>query len=258
MAEKKQINVIAHRGANRKAPQNTLPAFAQAIEDGCDGFETDVHLSSDGEVVICHNDTINEMSDGAGDISSFTLAELRCFDFGCKFSEEYAGTTLPTLDEFLSLVTKAGKKIINIEIKCPKKESDKLVRRTLDVIGKYDCLENIIISSFSPEILRLTKLYCPECRTALLYPTNNPSVCLPLIAPFALAKKLKVDIMHPMAGLVTPSMVRIAHSMGMQVNVWTVNDKKTVAFLAACGVDGIITDTPDRVTGFLRQSKHHV
>jgi len=256
--EKKQVNVIAHRGANRKAPQNTLPAFATAIEEYCDGFETDVHLSKDGAVVICHNYTIDEMSDGAGEITTYTLDELRLFDFGCKFSEEYKDTPLPTLDEFLSLVTKAGRRIINIEIKCPKKGLDALVRATLTVVAKYDCMEQIIVSSFSPAVLKLIKTYAPDCKTALLFPTLDQRVC-PTFAPhFLIARAIKCDYIHPMSVIVTPSLVKLAHKCGIGVNVWTVNDEKTVKFLAKIGVDGIITDTPGEVREMLKKAGHHV
>ena len=69
--------IIAHRGSNKVAPQNTLPAFRQAIAEGADGFETDVHVTRDGKLVICHNYTIDKTSDGTGPISSYTLAELK-------------------------------------------------------------------------------------------------------------------------------------------------------------------------------------
>ena len=74
--------IIAHRGANKKAPQNTLPAFRLAVEEGADGFETDVHLTKDGRAVICHNYTIDATSDGRGAIADYTFDELRLFDFG--------------------------------------------------------------------------------------------------------------------------------------------------------------------------------
>ena len=77
--------ILAHRGANKHAPQNTIPAFLKAIELGADGVENDVHLTKDGELVICHNYTIDETSDGKGNISDYTLEELKKFDFGSYF-----------------------------------------------------------------------------------------------------------------------------------------------------------------------------
>ena len=89
--------VITHRGANRYAPQNTLPAFQRAVEIGTDGFETDVHITKDGHVVLCHNYTIDETSNGKGLISQMTLEELKNYDFGSYFSKKFAGTTTPLM-----------------------------------------------------------------------------------------------------------------------------------------------------------------
>ena len=110
--------ILAHRGANKHAPQNTIPAFLKAIELGADGVENDVHLTKDGELVICHNYTIDETSDGKGNISDYTLEELKKFDFGSYFSPDFAGTKIPTLHEFLEIADPFS--IINVEIKSPK------------------------------------------------------------------------------------------------------------------------------------------
>ena len=85
-----KCKVISHRGANRVAPQNTIPAFKKSLEIGCDGFETDIHLTVDGHPVICHNYTIDETSNGSGEVKSKTLEELRSYDFGSYFSDELA------------------------------------------------------------------------------------------------------------------------------------------------------------------------
>lgn len=240
------VKVIAHRGSNKKAPQNTLPAFRQAIADGTDGFETDVHLTKDKKLVICHNYTIDKTSDGRGDITSYTLGELKKFDFGSYFGNEFAGVTLPTLDEFLDLVKDSDAEIINIELKSQKNRSTEIVRRTLDAVKEKGVLERVIISSFDPRILKAVKAEEPKCRTAFLYPINDPHVCRFIAVPFFIAKAINADILHPAYPFVTPPFVKIAHKLGFKVNVWTVNEPSTVRFLAACGVDGIITDCPGR------------
>ncbi len=240
------VKVIAHRGSNKKAPQNTLPAFRQAIADGTDGFETDVHLTKDKKLVICHNYTVDETSDGRGDITSYTLGELKKFDFGSYFGNEFAGVTLPTLDEFLDLVKDSDAEIINIELKSQKNRSTEIVRRTLDTVKEKGVLERVIISSFDPRILKAVKAEEPKCKTAFLYPTNDPHVCRFIAVPFFVAKAVNADILHPAYPFVTPPFVKIAHKLGFKVNVWTVNEPSTVRFLVACGVDGIITDCPGR------------
>ena len=240
------VKIIAHRGANRKAPQNTLPAFRQAIEDGADGFETDVHLTKDGVPVICHNYTIDKTSDGAGEISSFTLAELKRFDFGAYFSEEFRGTPLPTLDEFLELVAPTDAEIINIELKCPKGRMFELVSKTLQSVRRHGVLDRVVISSFSPAILKTVKDIEPRCKTGFLHPTQSPSVCRAVfLEPYTILKSTGADCAHPASITVTKFSVWMEHKMGLKVNVWTVNDEPTIRYLLTCGVDGIITDRPD-------------
>ena len=237
--------IIAHRGANKKAPQNTLPAFVTAINEGTDGFETDVHLTKDGIPVICHNYTIDATSNGRGDITSYTLAELKKFDFGAYFSQEFKDTPLPTLDEFLELTSESGCEIINIELKCPKDNNiRRLAQETLKAVKKYGCLDRVIISSFSPKVLKTVKEIDARCKTAFLYPISHISVCRPVIYPFLLIKKIGCDIIHPASIVVTKKIVDIAHSLGIKVNVWTVNEEKAIIKLLEYGVDGIITDKP--------------
>ncbi len=237
--------IIAHRGANKKAPQNTLPAFIAAVKEGADGFETDVHLTKDSIPVICHNYTVDATSDGRGEITSYTLEELKRFDFGSYFSEDFRGTPLPTLDEFLSLACESGSEIINIELKCPKDNNIiHLVEATLDCVKKHGCLDRVIISSFSPDVLTTVKRIDARCRTAFLYPIGSPSVCRLVLYPFFMVKKIGCDIIHPASIVVSKNLVKAAHKLGIGVNVWTVNDKNTIEKLLSYEVDGIITDKP--------------
>ena len=146
------VNIIAHRGANKRAPQNTLPAFEKALEMGTDGFETDVHLSKDGVPVICHNYTIDETSNGTGEIEKMTLEQLKSYDFGSYYDLKFKGTPLPTLDEFLDLAVGKNLKVLNIELK-PEKDTarrETLVRKTLDAVKARGLDDILLISSFSP------------------------------------------------------------------------------------------------------------
>ncbi len=243
--------IIAHRGSNKVAPQNTLPAFRCAINENADGFETDVHVTKDGKLVICHNYTIDATSDGRGNITDYTLGELKKFDFGSYFSAEYKGTPLPTVDEFLELVGPTDAEIINIELKSPKRRENGMVEKTLDAVKAHGLLDRCLISSFDPRILKEVKQLDPRCKTGFLYPTLQASACRFVSNPFPIAKRIGADYIHPMSVVVHPPLVRIAHKLGLGVNVWTVDDKKTVRSLAAMGVDGIITNCPGKVRGYL-------
>ena len=159
--------ILAHRGANKHAPQNTIPAFLKAIELGADGVENDVHLTKDGELVICHNYTIDETSDGKGNISDYTLEELKKFDFGSYFSPDFAGTKIPTLHEFLEIADPFS--IINVEIKSPKSGEKDIVRKTIACVKAHHLFDRLIISSFDPRLLVEAKEIDPNTRTGFLY-----------------------------------------------------------------------------------------
>lgn len=242
--------IIAHRGANKKAPQNTMPAFRQAVRENADGFETDVHLTKDGKAVLCHNYTIDATSDGVGAIEDYTLAELRMFDFGSYFGEEFAGTQAPTLEEFLTLAKEAGIDPINIELKSPRRRKEELVRKTLEMVQAFGLTGRVIVSSFDPRILKQVKAELPACRTGLLYPCSDVRISGPMLSPLYCAKKIGADYIHPAYILVSRAHVLLAHKLGLGVNVWTVDAPRVTAFLMRCGVDGLITDCPEEVRAF--------
>ena len=247
--------IIAHRGSNKVAPQNTLPAFQCAIDEDADGFETDVHVTKDGKLVICHNYTVDATSDGRGNITDYTLGELKKMDFGSYFSAEFKDTHLPTVDEFLDLVGPSNAEVINIELKSPKLKETGMVQKTLDAVKAHGLLDRCLISSFDPRILKEVKALDPRCRTGFLYPTLQASACRFVYNPFPIAKRIAADFIHPMSVVVNPTLVRIAHKLGLGVNVWTVDDRKTACSLAAMGVDGIITNCPGKVKGYLNGMK---
>jgi len=250
-----KVNIIAHRGANKRAPQNTLPAFEKAIEMGTDGFETDVHLSKDGVPVICHNYTIDETSNGTGEIEKMTLEQLKSYDFGSYFDPKFKGTTLPTLDEFLDLAVDKNLKILNIELK-PEKDTarrETLVRKTLEAVEARGLSDILLISSFSPEILEYIKQVDPNCKTAFLYPAGYVRAHLAFIPPFSLMSKLKCHAAHPHKLCIRADFVKKAHEKGLEVNVWTIDESEDIRAMIEAGVDGIITDCPDRVHQILNE-----
>ena len=96
--------IVCHRGANRIAPENTLPALECALAAGFDHIEVDLHVTADGEIVVIHDPTLERTTDGTGHITSKTLAQLRALDAGAWFDPFFAGTRIPTLEEVLALV----------------------------------------------------------------------------------------------------------------------------------------------------------
>lgn len=236
--------VISHRGSNRIAPQNTLPAFRQSILYGTDGFETDVHLSADGVPVICHNYEVDDTSDGTGEITSILLEDLKELDFGVKFHHSYKGTRLPTLEEFLNLSEKANLKILNIEIKPPKNKQYDVVTKTLEAVKAHGLYDKLIISSFDPDALVFAKDVDETCKTAFLYCPNRFSSLKYFKHAVDFVKGIGADALHPHKAYITKKYVYEAHEAGLMINPWTINTEREIRHCLDCGVDSVITDVP--------------
>lgn len=247
------INVISHRGANIYAPQNTIPAFKKSLEIGIDGFETDIHITKDGQLVLCHNYTIDNTSDGKGSISQMTLSELKNYDFGSYFSPRFAGTRIPTMDEFLSLVETSDISVLNIELKSPKENETAIVSETIRLVKEHGLFEKLLISSFDPKLLVEAKQIDETCKTGFLYSVNRKTAIPMLRHSVEVAKELRVDALHPQNVFVNEKYVYEAHEAGLIVNTWTVNSVKDIEKMIRCGVDGIITNYPDVTKGVIEK-----
>ncbi len=250
-----ECKIITHRGANKYAPQNTLHAFKKAVEIGTDGFETDVHITKDGEVVLCHNYTIDETSTGKGNIAEKTLAELKSYDFGSYFSKQFQGTEIPTLDEFLSFVETTDISVLNIEIKSPKENETGIVKKTIEATKEHGLFDRLLISSFDPKLLVEAKEIDKNCKTGFLYAPNHLITLTMFWRPVEFAKSIGADALHPQFLFVDKNYVKKAHDAGIMVNPWTVDDPTFIDKMLQAEVDGIITDLPDVVGGMMERYK---
>ena len=247
--------VLSHRGANKYAPQNTLAAFEKSVQIGVDGFETDVHITKDEQLVICHNYTIDETSDGEGEISKMTLAQLKGYDFGSYFSPKFAGTRLPTVDEFLSFVETTDISVLNIELKSPKENETAIVKETIRLVKEHGLFDKLIISSFDPKLLVEAKTIDENCKTGFLYCPTRMNMwrdrLLKNYVPYA--KSIGADALHPHYAFVDEKYVEAAHEAGIMVNAWTVDSVKAIESMIRCKVDGIITNFPDVTNGLIEK-----
>lgn len=232
------IKVQGHRGFSAIAPENTLPAFKKAVEVGADGIECDIHLTKDGRYVVCHDSRIDRTSNGSGEISEMSLDELKQYDFGAKFSEEYRGTPIPTLEEMLEVVKPL--EVINIEIKAFEHPMglDAALDLFYDILVKKGVLKQVIVSSFNKMAIKRLKQLHSDLYTCMLY-TH-------MARPAACAQKLGCDAIHPAYEYLTKATVNSAHRRGMKVNCWTPNGEDEIRYMVKLGCDGIITNYPDR------------
>ena len=232
--------VIAHRGANRLAPQNTIPAFEKAVELGVDGFENDVRLTSDGVVVICHNDTVDATSDGSGKISDYTFEELRKLDFGSYFDKGFAGTKIPTLEEFLQVAKADCIKIINIEIKSQGSKNRQITEKVIEQCKSQKLYDRLIISSFDTDVLITAKEL--GARTALLVGPNDELTEMCINNLSQVVADLKIDALHAHFLTVDENMVSECKRLNIMLNPWTVNYDDALLYMKELGVTSVITD----------------
>lgn len=238
--------VFAHRGAKRVAPENTLPAFQAALEMGVDGIELDVQCSKDGVLVVMHNFTVDETTNGHGRVADLSATELTKLDAGSHFSADFAGIGVPTLEEVFALV--GGRCRINVEIK----SMDPLGGPEVDVLAamiREGALYNhVLISSFNP--ITLLKMRWADNRVplALLYYGQSLP---PFLRNAWFSPIMQPEALHPHFALVDDELMTWAKSIPAQVNTWTVNEVADAQRLAALGVDAIITDVPDVIMAAL-------
>jgi glycerophosphoryl diester phosphodiesterase len=231
--------ILAHRGARRAAPENTLPAFARALEMGADGIELDVHRSRDGRLVVIHDFTLEHTTNGIGPVADLTAAELAALDAGNHFAPEFAGTPVPTLDEVFDLVGERAR--VNVEIKSESWTGGDAIEPLVAMIQARNLYDQVIVSSFNPITLVKLRHADPKIAIGLLLEEDLPphlrfAWFTPILQPQAL---------HPAFGMVDAAFMAWARGRGCVVNVWTVNDAGEARRLIALGVDALITDVPD-------------
>ncbi len=224
---------IAHRGASGRFPENTLRAFAAAIEAGAQMCELDVQLTLDGGVVVIHDETVERTTDGRGTVRSMTLAELKCLDAGVRFGREFAGERIPTLQEVMTLAE--GRCGLNIEIK-----SVGVERKVCELIVERRTLATAMISSFDWDALAVVRHFEPRVRVGLLA-SQWPARLV------GAAFELRAESINPRSDIVTEDLCIAAHERSLSVYTWTVDEPDEMRRLIAFGVDGIMTNYPERL-----------
>lgn len=226
--------VIAHRGASGTCPENTLVAFARAAALGAHMIELDVQLTSDGEVVVMHDWTLERTTDGAGAVRERTLAEIRRLDAGAWFGPAFRGTRVPTLAEVLAAVALP----VNIELKPV--GNDGLEARALAVVESAGALARVVFSSFDAGALERVRALTARATLAVLWDAG------PVSEAVARARRVGARALHLRKELTTPDALALASAAGLPVRAWTVNELGEMDRLVAAGVEGVFTDFPER------------
>lgn len=229
-----KTKLAAHRGGSGYAPENTLAAIAGAAHNGWGRIELDVRLSSDGEVVVIHDETLNRTTNGKGRVEDFTLAELRKLDAGSAFGEKFAGEKIPLLRE--ALEQSDGRSVLLIELKG---NNPGLVEAVARLISGCNAESRCVVQSFNLDMLRQMHHLLPSLKLGWLRVKAPARKILNMPDEYGFLSE--VNIQERFAG---KSTMELLHKAGKNVWVWTVNKPEKALRILQRGADGIITDHP--------------
>jgi glycerophosphoryl diester phosphodiesterase len=230
--------VIAHRGASRHEPENSLAAFARAVRDGADAVELDVMRCATGEVVVFHDPTLRRYGgDTRAEVRRMSYAALRAVDIG-------GGSCIPTLDEALETIGSSVR--VNVELKTPPNRriaiDDGLAGAVAATLARHGLRERALVSSFDPLVLTRFARAAPGVSTGLLFRARPLVLGQTWLARLLLPSAIQLE-----AALVDAARVARWHARRLAVYAWSVEDEPTVARVRASGVDAIGTNDPAMV-----------
>jgi glycerophosphoryl diester phosphodiesterase len=234
---------IAHRGASGYAPENTFAAFRRAVAQGISFIETDLHLTRDAHFVAIHDETVERTTNGRGAIHDMTLAEARRLDAGSWFGSEFMGERIPTLEEILEF-TKKHDVVFYLELKPGGFWGGE--HALISAVRDSGEIPRCVVISFDPAILAALRKIEPTLMTGLLHDGTIGD-------PFEKAVEIGARQLAVRGDLVTQNFIEKARKRDLQVVCWTVNSPAHMRMLAVAGVDGIMSDYPDRLLLVLKK-----
>ena len=254
---KNDVIVLAHRGFRGQYPENTMLAFQKAAELGVDGLEMDIHATRDGVLVVSHDETVDRMTNGFGPIKEMTVAELRQLDAGYRWTADGGQTfpfrgqeiTIPTLEEVFTTFPQFW---INVDIK---QSEPAIVTPFVAMIRRFDMAKRMMVGSFDTATVHRFRQECPEVAMAATEPEVRHLVILNKLGLGRFYRKqaqaMQIPEWNGRIRVITPRFIKDAHRAGTAVHVWTVNETADMQRLMEWGVDGLITDYPDRLLTLL-------
>lgn len=251
-----ETKIYGHRGCMATFPENTLLGFRQAIEQGVDGIELDVHLTKDGEVVVIHDETVDRTTDGAGYVKDISLIEMKKFSAGTKFTHfpNYDAKTwnlerVPTLQEVLVLLSPYPIEL-NIELKTTLFQYKGIEEKVLSLVNDYGNGLKVIYSSFHlPSLIRIKQLD-RNAKVAWLLNQWLPH-------PIDYLQSLELDAFHFSKQIALSDAHNLKDILG-NIRVWTVNDESEIKHLLYLGVNTIISDVPEKAINYRDEVKSDV
>lgn len=238
------MTIIAHQGNASEAPENTLPAFRQAIDLNVDFVECDIQLSKDGIPVLLHDGTLGRTTDIQTDASvdTLTLEEIKNLDAGSWFHQDFAGEPIPALEELLALPRPSSG--LMLDIKEETYNDGKLLTAILDVLARYPQKLPLLFGTLNPHILRDLQDQFPPARLIATIETEQD---------WKAFQPIKVHTCALDYHIATPDRIAQLHKSGNAVWAWTVDDPKVFQKLQLMKIEGIITNAPKAARKWARQ-----
>ena len=228
--------VIGHRGAAGYAPENTMASFERGLALGVDAIELDIHPTSDGELVVIHDPTLERTTNGHGFVSAHSLAQLQQLDAGAWFDPAFAGQRIPVFREVLAWAR--GRTRVVIEIKQGPIFYPNVEELLIAALDQANMRDQVLVISFDHLSARKVKQLAPDIPTGVLYVGR-------CINPVALARDAQADALLPYWALLTKAEVAAAHDAGLYIAPWG-GPEQNYEFILATGVDAVAADFPDR------------
>jgi len=242
--------LFGHRGCSKAFPENTLAAFKGILDYGIPGVELDVHMCGTGELVVIHDFNTKRTTGVDSVIEKTSYEEIRRMDAGSFFSPEFKGERIPMLEEVLDLL---GTQVYyDIEIKHENLSYGPLEKKLLGIIERYGITDRVIISSFNPIAVKGVKKMAPEIPTAVIY-SKSPRV------PFILRRGAgrfiaKPDILKPSKSQVTGKLVSVQKKRKKYgIIAWVEDEEQEAERLLKMGIDGIVSNQPEKLTGIVQK-----
>ena len=244
--------IIAHRGGADLVPENTLAGFKKAINLGVDMIEIDVHLSKDSNIIVIHDEKLDRTTNGSGEIKNMTLSEIKKYDAGSWFNDAFREERVPTLDETFRLIN--GKSILLIEIKEGDERYPGLEKRIVESIHKHNANAWIVVQSFNKNSILRVKKMDPSILTYYLVSSEFDELYSHIAEKVKNGEKIvkQFDGIAPHYSHLDSAKVELMHLAGFKVFTWTVNKPKDMIKMINMNVDGIITNSPDKLKDILK------
>ncbi len=242
-SETKPMLVIAHRGASAVEPENTLRAFARSIQMGAQMIELDLHRTRDGHVVVIHDDELSHTTNACGRVSQLSFDEVRQADAG-------KGERVPTLQETLELTR--GRVQLYLEIKAPEAAAE-----TLRIVREFQCENDVLLASFDLELMRRLGAEVKDMEIGVILgtPSLNPITRWREAFPWIALRHFPYQTLCMQVKMCSATLARHIKQQGKKLYVWTANSEADYARMIERQVDGIVTDTPDRLLAYLETTK---